>query len=64
MQFIKYLKDIRTDHFLFLILMIVLNVACLKYSVYAFNLLSVFVMSYWFIIMKAEKDIYFKKYSK
>lgn len=56
MKFITYLKEKRKYHFCFLVTAILLNLLALNQHIYAFNLLSVFIVSFWFIILKADMD--------
>lgn len=56
MKFITYLKEKRKYHFWFLITAMLSNLLALNQHIYAFNLLSVFIVSFWFIFLKADMD--------
>lgn len=56
-EFIAYLFKKRRNHFYFLITIITLNILTAIQNIYAFNLLSVLIMPFWFIALHVDMVI-------
>lgn len=55
-RFLSYLYNKRICNFYFLVFMIILNFLALSQKVYAFNILSIMVMPFWWIILSVDMD--------
>lgn len=57
MLFIKYLKEHRKKHYVFLIVSVLANLMAMNQKVYAFNLLFAFIYVFWYIILRSDMDL-------